>query len=176
MTSTPAPLVIRPFASDEWPAYRDIRLRALADAPEAFCSTLAEEQARSDDDWAGRLARATESGIDRPLAALLDNKMVGLTWAKVDSVDSSVVNIFQMWVAPEARGRKVAVALLEDAIAWARSRQASAVQLGVVSGNMAAAQLYEKIGFRTTARGEVVRAGVTLVEQIMRYDLAAVVA
>lgn len=174
MMPTASTLVIRPFLADEWPAYRDIRLRALADAPEAFCGTLAEEQARSDDDWAARLARAEASGIDRPLAALLDGAMVGLAWAKVDSADSSIVNIFQMWVAPEARGRKVAAALLEDAIAWARSRQARALQLGVVSGNTAAAKLYEKVGFRPTQTGEVVRAGVTLIEQVMRFDLAPV--
>lgn len=173
MNPTSVSLVIRPFLPEEWPAYRDIRLRALADAPDAFCSTLAEEQARSAEDWAARLQRAATSGIDRPLMAQLDGKTVGMTWAKVDSADEAVVNIFQMWVAPEARGRKVAAALLEDAIAWAKSRRARALQLGVVSGNTAALKLYEKIGFRQTSTSEVIRAGVPLVEQTMRFNLAA---
>lgn len=171
MIPSSASLVIRSFVPDDWPVYRDIRLRALADAPDAFCSTLAEEQVRGADEWAGRLARAAVSGIDQPLVVQLDGKPVGMAWAKVDADDSAVVNVFQMWVAPEARGRKVACALLMEAIAWARSRQARALQLGVMPGNTAALKLYEKIGFRYSATGEVMRAGVPLVEQIMRLDL-----
>jgi len=35
-----AALSIRPFRAEEWPAYRALRLRALADAPDAFSTTL----------------------------------------------------------------------------------------------------------------------------------------
>jgi GNAT superfamily N-acetyltransferase len=41
-----------------------------------------------------------------------------------------VVNIFQVWVAPEYRGQGMAAALLRAAILWARSRRAKLVQLG----------------------------------------------
>ncbi len=50
-------LKIRTFAAQEWEIYKDLRLRALADAPSAFGSTFAEEHKRPDSEWANRLAR-----------------------------------------------------------------------------------------------------------------------
>ncbi len=41
-------LIVRTFAPHEWPTYKDLRLRALADSPDAFGSTLAAEQGRTD--------------------------------------------------------------------------------------------------------------------------------
>lgn len=170
-TCHPSP-VIRRFAAAEWPAYRAIRLRALADSPSAFCSSLASEQAWPDEHWAGRLARAQESGLDCPLAALLDGEPVGLAWAKVDGDDPAVVNLFQMWVAPQARGRGVAAALLDAAIAWARGYGARSLRLGVETGNAAAIALYAKAGFRETGARAPMRPGGALLEQTMLLDLA----
>ena len=47
---------IRTLHPADWPLYRDLRLRALLDAPYAFGSTYAEESKRTDDAWAARLA------------------------------------------------------------------------------------------------------------------------
>ncbi|MBQ5949821.1 GNAT family N-acetyltransferase [Massilia sp. ST3] len=167
-----ATLLIRRFQAHEWPAYRAIRLRSLGDAPDAFGSTLAAEQAYPDDTWSGRLARSEVSGIDCPLAAELDGQLVGLAWAKVDGDDPLLVNLFQMWVAPEARGRRVAAALLDAAIAWARGRGARAMRLGVECGNAAALALYERAGFRDAGVREPMRPGSELVEQRMVLELA----
>ncbi len=145
-------LAVRRFQAHEWPAYRSIRLRSLGESPDAFCSTLAAEEAYAPEIWSKRLAQSELSGIDCPLVAELDGHMAGLVWAKVDSDDASVVNLFQMWVAPEARGRRVGAALLEQAIGWARTRGANAVCLSVRCGNAAALGLYEKAGFREVER------------------------
>jgi len=165
MDRSSASLLIRRFRADEWPAYRAIRLRSLGDSPEAFCSTLAAEEAWPSGTWSERLARAEDAGIDCPLVAELDGNMAGLVWAKVDGDDTAVVNLFQMWVAPEARGRRVGAALLDEAIAWARTRGARAVCLSVRCGNAAALGLYEKAGFREVERVPA--------EHRMRLDLAS---
>lgn len=164
---------IRPFRADEWPAYRAIRLRALADAPDAFGSTLAAEQALAPETWAARLARSATSGIDHALAAEANGELIGLAWAKQDADDASIVNLFQMWVAPEARGQGVAGALLDEAVRWARERSARALQLGVTCTNAGAVRLYERAGFVEAGVREPLRPGSELMEQRMRLALAA---
>ena len=47
---------IRALGADEWRVYRDLRVRALADSPDAFGRTLAEEDGRLDTEWSSRLA------------------------------------------------------------------------------------------------------------------------
>lgn len=168
-----AAFLIRPFTADEWPAYRAIRLRALEDAPDAFGSTLAAEQALAPDSWSTRMMRSTVSGIDRALAAERDGQLVGLAWAKVDADDPTLVNLFQMWVAPEARGQGVAGALLAEAVRWSRARGAQALRLGVNSANATALRLYERAGFVDVNVREPMRPGSDQIEQRMVLTLAA---
>jgi ribosomal protein S18 acetylase RimI-like enzyme len=166
------PFLVRPLAPHEWPLYRALRLGALAEAPGAFGSTLAEEAARSDLDWAWRLHLGATSGRDLALAAFIDGLAVGLVWARCDSGDPALVRLYQLWVAPAARGRGVAASLLAAALAWARARSARAVELGVVCGNDAALRLYLRAGFYRLGAAAPQRPGSAQLEQTMRCDLA----
>ena len=107
--------VLRRFAADEWPAYRDLRLRALADSPDAFGSTFARESARSDDEWRERLATGVRSPTDLPLVPVVDDVLAGLAWGRLDERQPDIAHLFQVWVAPEFRGRGVG-RLLVDAV------------------------------------------------------------
>ena len=164
-------VLVRRLWPQEWQAYRAIRLRALADAPEAFGATLAEAQAWSPEHWEARVANAAVSGIDCPLVAEAGGLFVGLLWAKVDAHDAGRVNLFQMWVAPESRGRGVAAALLHEALGWARERGTRVVHLGVNSANAGALRLYERAGFHPIGEPYLMREGATHMEQEMRLDL-----
>ena len=166
-----AAVQVRRFEAHEGPLYRALRLRALADAPEAFCSTLAEAQTRTDNDWTWLLNLGATSGRDRPLVAEIGGTAAGMAWAKVDAADPALVNLFQVWVAPEARGHGVAAALLGAALDWARARGARAMQLGVVCGNDAARRLYERAGFCAIGEPEPQRPGSSQMEQMMRLEL-----
>ncbi len=165
--------VIHTLRAGEWQAYRAIRLRALADAPDAFGSTLAREEALAPDTWAARVAKSVVSGIDYPLVAEAGGEFVALAWAKVDADDAGIVNLFQMWVAPQWRAHGVAGALLRSAIGWAQARGADAVQLGVNCANAAAVSLYARAGFVPVGAPYPMREGTALMEQTMRLELAA---
>jgi ribosomal protein S18 acetylase RimI-like enzyme len=164
-------LKIRPLEPADWHTHRMLRLRALQESPEAFATTYAEQAARPDDSWAARLAEASASGCDLPLLAELDGEPVGMAWARKDPTDASVVEIFQVWVDPAARGRGIAAGLMREAIAWARTRGARTVQLDVTPGDTAAARLYLREGFRNVGEPVPVRPGATLLSQAMRLDL-----
>jgi ribosomal protein S18 acetylase RimI-like enzyme len=157
--------------ASEWAQYREVRLRSLTESPNAFGSTLSVEQERGEEAWAARLSSAAISGQDCPLVAEQDGKVIGLVWAKVDSSDGSAVNVFQMWVAPDCRGRGVGSMLLREVVAWARSRNARSVQLGVACGDTSAARLYAREGFKTFGTTEPLRPGSELLAQSMQLML-----
>jgi GNAT superfamily N-acetyltransferase len=159
------PPAIRTLHPADWTVYRALRLRALADAPDAFCSTLAEESQRPDDVWAARLAAPALGAHQQgwPFVAELDGTPVGLAWVKMEGAGAS---LYQVWVAPEARGRGVGAALLDAAIAWARTRHAHALHLTVTAGDGAAARLYRRSGF-VDVGSPVPRADTALSEQAM---------
>ena len=160
--------VVRPFQPSEWKAYRDLRLRALGDAPDAFGSTLAMERERTEDQWAESLALASASGLDLPLGAFVGALPVGLTWARADATDDAIIHLFQMWVAPEHRGRGLGRSLLITAIQWARDRGARAMLLGVTCGDTAAARLYASAGFEPVGEPRPLRPGALIQAQTMR--------
>lgn len=171
----PIPVIYRTLLPEEWETYRELRLAALAESPDAFGSTLAAEQTRSPAQWRDRLAAAQASGGDLPLVALMEELAVGLVWGKVDATDAALINVFQMWVAPAQRARGIGKALLGQVIAWAESINAKALQLGVTCGDTAANHLYASMGFRPIGSTEPLREGSSLLAQSMRLELRDVI-
>ena len=150
---------IRTFAPHEWAIYKDLRLRALADAPEAFGSTLAAEKDHSEAEWSGRLARGASSGWDLPLVAEVDGQPFGLAWGQIDESDLNVAHLYQMWVAPSHRRLGVGQMLLEAVMTWARAKNASYLDLGVTYRDSPAMRLYTRAGFEPAGPPEAFRPG-----------------
>src|SRR5262245_23786143 len=162
---------VRKYDSSEWPMYRDLRLRSLAESPDAFGSTLAAEQSRTAAEWTARLTAGATSGLDFPLVAEVHGKAAGLAWAKVDASNTSLVNIYQMWVAPEFRGQGLGRMLLRAAVEWARARNAHAIHLMVTCGDTSAMRLYTREGFTPIGEREALRPGSPLFAQPMKLQL-----
>jgi ribosomal protein S18 acetylase RimI-like enzyme len=162
---------VRQLASDEWRLYRTLRLAALEESPDAFGSTVAHESARTDAEWASRLARGAESLRELPLVAEVDNEPSGLAWVRLDDEDDKAAHVYQMWVAPARRGQGVGRALLDAAIAWARRVGAQALVLDVTTGNEKATHLYEAAGFLATGSEKPLRPGSDLHSRAMRLSL-----
>jgi ribosomal protein S18 acetylase RimI-like enzyme len=81
-------------------------------------------------------------------------------------MEGPTASLYQVWVAPEARGRGIGAALLDAAITWARAHRAHALHLSVTAGDGAAARLYRRTGFVDVGAPEP-RPGTALFEQAM---------
>ncbi len=159
---------MRVLTSDDWPIWRELRLAALADAPYAFGSRLADWQGEGDrsERWRARL----EIPGSYNLVAVLDGRPVGMA-SGVPTDDRGVVELISMWVDPAARGRGVADHLLAAVERWAEQVGADVLKLAVAEGNDAAAAVYRRNGFRLTAElGDLMPDGVRR-EQIMAKSL-----
>jgi GNAT superfamily N-acetyltransferase len=162
---------VRAFAAGEWRAYRSLRLRALADSPDAFGRTLAEEEDREDAWWSERLASGADSRLGLPLVAELLAEPIGLAWGRIDPAHCDVANLYQMWVDPTYRGRGAGGMLLDAVIAWATAANAHHLALGVRCGDTPAARLYARAGFRPVGEPEPIRSGSSLLGQAMQLEL-----
>jgi len=162
---------IREFLSNEWQTYREIRLRALADSPDAFGSTLAGEQAHPEAWWVERLASGVTSATDLPLFAEILGQPCGLAWGRIEPDSPGVACLYQVWVAPETRGMGAGRRLLDAVISWAEGLSVGAVELSVTCGDTSARRLYDRAGFVRFGVPEPVRPGVELLEQPMRLEL-----
>ena len=162
---------IRSLGPQEWETYKALRLRALADSPDAFGRTLAEEQERSDAEWANRLASGANSGRDLPLVAEVDEEPVGLAWGRIEESNPDVAYLFQMWVAPAQRRQRAGEILLKTIIAWAKAKNARYLDLGVTLGNNPAMRLYRRTGFEPAGEPQPLRPGSDLLGLPLRLDL-----
>ncbi len=161
----------RSIKANEWQAYRDMRLRALQDSPEAFASTHESEAARADEDWAARVAAALASGNDLVLLAFKEDQACGLAWCKLPLAEIAVADLYQMWVDPALRGQGAGTALIEHVLAWAREKGAKRIRLGVTYAPTPAMQMYKAYGFHPVGALEPLRAGSSLMSQAMEREL-----
>jgi ribosomal protein S18 acetylase RimI-like enzyme len=83
--------------------------------------------------------------------------------------EADTVQLWGMWVAPEARGRGTGRALVEAVVAWARERGAAAVRLDVTDTERArpAAALYRSLGFAPTGERAVLDSDPSLETVVM---------
>jgi GNAT superfamily N-acetyltransferase len=104
---------VRRLSTGEATLVRDLRLRALRDAPMAFGSTLAREEAYTLEQWA-------RWGAGEGQAVFVAEPAAGLASGAIDDDDPTFAHLCARWVAPEARGTGAGRALVEAVVAWAR--------------------------------------------------------
>jgi GNAT superfamily N-acetyltransferase len=164
-------------------ALRALRLSALADAPMAFGSTLAEEQARREAVWRERAALGA-AGDDRALyVAETDGRWVGMAAGVVEPPDPQsptapsapppdpLVSLVSMWVDPARRGQGIGAALVDAVARWAQTRGARHLELWVTTTNDAAIALYRRCGFHPTGETQPLDHTPSVLEMRMLRDL-----
>jgi RimJ/RimL family protein N-acetyltransferase len=152
-------LEIRPVTPAEWEAWRDLRLRALAESPGAFCSTVDREQVFTEREWHARMT---------PPALLAWRDGVPLAMGAGFVETEGWLQVVAMWTAPEARGEGLGSRILDQVVVWGREHDLR-ISLHVALDNPAARRVYEAYGFVPT--GEVIEYDVRPGMRVERLDL-----
>jgi GNAT superfamily N-acetyltransferase len=122
-------------------------MRALAESPRAFGSTLADTAARSAGEWAERAA-ANAAGVESVLFVTeAGGRWVGLAGGFIEAENTDEPQVVSMWVDPAWRRSGLAGRLLDEVIEWAQAGGATSVHLWVTEGNDPALRLYKRFGF-----------------------------
>ena len=144
-------MIVRRVGADEGLVLRELRLRSLADAPDAFGQPLDEARALPDAEWTQMATAAAEGDRRAWLIAYDTVAPIGLVQGRRRR--PSTLLLFSMWVAPEARHRAVGTRLIESLEDWARGWQASETILWVLGGNGGAMAFYRRLGFESLGDG-----------------------
>jgi GNAT superfamily N-acetyltransferase len=157
----------RRLGPDDWQIWRDVRLAALAEAPNAFASSLVKEQGYDEAAWRDWLHP------DRGMKAVAcaDTAAVGLVGAWVPEDRHGAVELYSMWVQRSWRGRGVGDLLVTEVINWAREHNHKRVDLWIVDDNPTAGRLYQRHGFRATDEYQPYPNNPNLRERIMTREL-----
>lgn len=141
-------IIVRRIRADEALAYREIRLGALAESPTAFSAEHAIEAAKPMAYWQDR-AGAASTGPDVSLYAAITHggDWVGLVGAHRSADGQQNVELFSMWVSPLQRKQGIGGSLVRAVLEWARSTEATCVELWVMKTNADAEALYRAEGF-----------------------------
>jgi GNAT superfamily N-acetyltransferase len=140
----PITLETRRLTGDDWATLRDVRLAALADAPYAYGSTLAIEQAFDETEWRRRL--------DTSLWVLAVHNAENAGLVGMYLAEPETPMLVAMWVNPAHRGHGVGDALVTEILRWAAEKGWSQVVLRVAEGNAAARKLFLRHGFTATGQ------------------------
>jgi ribosomal protein S18 acetylase RimI-like enzyme len=142
---------IRQLREADARAYQSLRLLALKENPTAFSSSFEDEAGRSIDDVAGRIGPAKDGSICM-LGIFVQDELAGFL-AVVHPQREKLrhcVELAGMYIASNSRRHGLGLALMQAAIAHARSipgvRQ---IKLGVNAENIPANELYRSVGFKS---------------------------
>ena len=147
---------IRP---EEGQVLREIRLRSLLDAPEAFGQRHDEAAATADSEW-DATAKASAEGARRVwffARETADGPPIGVVQARRRQPFDCL--LFSMWVAPEARRLGVGSLLIDAVRDWGASWGARRVVLWVLAANEPAMRFYDRIGFTVLNDGPDAESG-----------------
>lgn len=173
LASRLASVEIRRLGRGDGDQLREVRLRALADAPFAFSSSLDRESGLDWDFWEERVAESELGKDGAVFVAIGDEQTLGMAGGFFVNSDHKDAMVWGMWVDAGARRRGLARQLLEAVARWARDCGASNLRLAVTDceASIPAAALYREVGFVETGEWEPLAWNPSLTARVMSRSL-----
>lgn len=143
-------VIIRAGLEADAPAYRDLRLEALRNHPEAFSSDYETYAAKPMGYWVERLNFTQPANASILFFAVHGGDLIGMCGVAYSRARKSRHSAYlvSMYVRPEWRGRGIADGLVAACLDWARAREITILKLGVAASNIPAIRCYVRCGFQ----------------------------
>ena len=133
---------VRRLGPPDWRDLQCARLAALADAPDAFVATPADEVARTRKDWIASIRLTVWAG------AWVGGQIIGIAClSAAEPIEPTRPFVESVWVAPEYRGRGLGQDMLRVLEGAARLKGATHLQLWVLETNRRASATYLNLDF-----------------------------
>jgi len=132
--------------ADDWAIAREMRLRALADSPEAFFGDLSSERGYDEEHWRGELQR------NAWILAKLDSTPVGVAKLNLVPEQNDGTHLEALWVDPEVRHLGAGEVLVSALESTAKRLGVRILRLWVFADNRSAQTFYRHLGYTSSAR------------------------
>jgi RimJ/RimL family protein N-acetyltransferase len=142
-----AVLEIRPLATGDATAFRQIRLQAISDSPSAVWPTYEEEAKRTVEEIEARIQRKDTQVV---FGAFIDSKLVGIAGLRrepLEQVKHKAV-LWGVFISPDRRREGLARKLFSSVLSFACDEGVRQIQLCVNAENDRARNLYRSLGFK----------------------------
>lgn len=138
---------IRHAVAEDAEPYRELRLEALKNHPDAFGMDYEVVLSRPEEYWTNTLTINPE---EKALYfAFAGEKLIGMTgiYKNMGKKARHSANVWGVYVRKGWRGKRISEVLLRSCLGWAREQGLSIVKLAVVTSNTSALKTYERCGF-----------------------------
>lgn len=131
-----------------WKEFKDLRLKALKDDPQAFGASYEEVAKRSESYWKESLQDAID-GKSWCLFASFNNRLVGMLAASIHKDEPNRVWLHATYVDKNFRGKDIAKKLMQQMLENLKSSLApKVIKLMVNKIQLPAGNLYKSFGFK----------------------------
>lgn len=152
-----SPVSVAVVRDGDAPRLRELRLRALADSPQAFAGTAEQEAQLPASHWE-ELARQSADGDHVAIYVAVDGeRWLAMGAGRWYDRDRAIAQLWGMWVDPALRGSGLGERLVTHVREWAVAHGARFLRLGVVTRDDDATGFYERLGFVRTGEAGPMR-------------------
>jgi ribosomal protein S18 acetylase RimI-like enzyme len=164
---------LRPLREGEGSQLRDLRLRALQDAPAAFADSFEGGRVLPRRAWAEWARMGAPSTTGMTIVAVDGDAWIGMSVGRLlgDAPDAAWLEA--LWVDPSVRRAGLGSRLIEAVAAWSRDQGARTLELSVTDNNESAKDLYRRCGFAATGRRRPLPADPSRTEVFLSRPLSA---
>lgn len=134
--------IITDLSQSRWEEYKNLRIQALNDMPQAFLDDLEQVNKLEAQDWQRKIKNMIFAEEKEILIG-----MIGFYQEDKEKL-KHIVNIVSFYVIPTFRGKGAGKALLQTVIAkYSGNHDIKKLQLGVTDTQKPAQHLYKSLGF-----------------------------